>query len=192
MYQLVKFGDLMSSGSEDIFKKPVSCTNTHHEVTDLVNHGMVKNTETWISRERNITLLQNEKNLNLCFRWQFLRSYRFVAELTFNYYNSSFHRTNRSQKIMRFSYIAVFRTQSNLYDGAFSCAFGRKIFSQKSFRSNNRKCSAKKSILKNFPNFTGKHLCWSLFLINLQTFKPATLLKRDSNTSVFMWNLSIF
>ena len=25
---------------------PVSCTNTHHEITDLVNHGMVKNTKT--------------------------------------------------------------------------------------------------------------------------------------------------
>ena len=24
----------------------VSCTNTHHDVTDLVNHGMVKNTKT--------------------------------------------------------------------------------------------------------------------------------------------------
>ena len=24
---------------------PVSCTNTHHDVTDLVNHGMVKNTK---------------------------------------------------------------------------------------------------------------------------------------------------
>ena len=23
----------------------VSCTNTHHDVTDLVNHGMVKNTK---------------------------------------------------------------------------------------------------------------------------------------------------
>ena len=30
---------------------PVSCTNTHHDVTDLINHGMVKNTKTWISRE---------------------------------------------------------------------------------------------------------------------------------------------
>ena len=27
-----------------------------------------------------------------------------------------------------------------------------------------------------------KHLCWSLILIKLQTFKPATLLKRDINT----------
>ena len=26
----------------------------------------------------------------------------------------------------------------------------------------------KKDVLKNFANFTGKHLCWSLFLIKLQ------------------------
>ena len=31
-----------------------------------------------------------------------------------------------------------------------------------------------------------KHLCWSLFLKNLQTFRPATLLKRDLNTAVFL------
>ena len=29
-----------------------------------------------------------------------------------------------------------------------------------------------------FANFTGKHLCWSLFLITLLVFRPATLLKR--------------
>ena len=29
------------------------------------------------------------------------------------------------------------------------------------------------------------HLCWSLFLTNLQVFKPATLFKRDCNISVF-------
>ena len=28
---------------------PVSHTNTHHDVTDLVNQGTVKNTKTWIS-----------------------------------------------------------------------------------------------------------------------------------------------
>ena len=28
---------------------PVACTNTHHGITDLVNHGMVENTKTWIS-----------------------------------------------------------------------------------------------------------------------------------------------
>ena len=38
------------------------CTNTHHDVTDLVNHGMVKNTKTWISWELNMNFLRNKKN----------------------------------------------------------------------------------------------------------------------------------
>ena len=63
----------------------VSCTNTYHDVTDLLNHGMVKNTKTWIYLERNITFLQNRKILNLCLRWHILRSYPFVAEVTFYY-----------------------------------------------------------------------------------------------------------
>ena len=65
IYQLVKFGNLMSCGSKD----------------DLVNHGMVKNTNTWISWEWNIIFLWNKKILNLCFRWHILRSYRFAAEV---------------------------------------------------------------------------------------------------------------
>ena len=44
----------------------------------------------------------------------------------------------------------------------------------------------KKSILRNFAIFTGKHLCWSLFLIKLQAFKSAILLKRDSSTGAFL------
>ena len=35
-----------------------------------------------------------------------------------------------------------------------------------------------KVVLKTFANFTGKRLCWSLFLIMLLVFMPATLLKR--------------
>ena len=63
----------------------VSCTNTHRDVTDLVNHGMFKNTKTWISWERNIIVARNKEILNLCFRWHILRSYRFVAEVTFKH-----------------------------------------------------------------------------------------------------------
>ena len=33
---------------------PVSYTNTPHDVTDLVNYGMVKNTKTLISWGRNL------------------------------------------------------------------------------------------------------------------------------------------
>ena len=62
---------------------PFSCINTHHYVTDLVNHGMVKNTKNWISWEWNITSLLNKINFNFCLGWNILRSYRFVTEVTF-------------------------------------------------------------------------------------------------------------
>ena len=62
----------------------VSCTNTHHDVTDFVDLGIVKNTKTWISSERNITFLRNKKILNLRLRWHILRSYCFVVQVTFN------------------------------------------------------------------------------------------------------------
>ena len=42
---------------------PVSCTNTNHDVTDFVNHRMVKNTKTWLSWENNISFLWNKKCL---------------------------------------------------------------------------------------------------------------------------------
>ena len=47
-------------------------------------------------------------------------------------------------------------------------------------------------ILKNFANFIGKHLRWSLFLIKSQSQGPATLLKRDSNTGDFCKICEIF
>ena len=50
------------------------------------------------------------------------------------------------------------------------------------FIADNRIGFCKKGVLGKFASFTGKHLCWSLFLIELQTFKLAALFKRDSNT----------
>ena len=38
----------------------------------------------------------------------------------------------------------------------------------------------------------GKYLCRGLFLIKLQAFTSATILKRDSNTGVFLWFCEIF
>ena len=43
--------------------------------------------------------------------------------------------------------------------------------------------------LKNFAMFTVKYLCWSFFLIKLQAFRLAILLKTDSSKSRFLWNL---
>ena len=45
------------------------------------------------------------------------------------------------------------------------------------FRSSHQRCSIKKLFLKNFSIFTRKQLCWSLFLIELQAWRPAILLK---------------
>ena len=57
------------------------------------------------------------------------------------------------------------------------------------YRNSHQRCSVKKAALKNFATFAGKHPCWSLFSMKLQAWKPATLLKRDSNTFVFLWIL---
>ena len=52
------------------------------------------------------------------------------------------------------------------------------------YRSSRSQMSFKIGVQKNFAIFIGKHLCWSLFLIQLQAWRPATLLKRDSNIVV--------
>ena len=51
------------------------------------------------------------------------------------------------------------------------------------------KLLCKKDVFRNFASFTGRQLCWSLFLIELQTFRPAALLEIDSNTDVFLCDL---
>ena len=60
------------------------------------------------------------------------------------------------------------------------------MLAQTTYRSSPGRYSVKKCVLKNFAIFTGKHLRWSLSLIKLQAFSPAALLKRDSNTGVFL------
>ena len=53
-------------------------------------------------------------------------------------------------------------------------------------KSNPSQVLFKTGVLQNFVNFTGKHPCWSLFLIKLQAFRLAILLKRHSNTDFFL------
>ena len=42
----------------------------------------------------------------------------------------------------------------------------------------------KKAVLTNFETVTGKNLCWSLFLIKFQAFRPAILTKVETLTQV--------
>ena len=58
-------------------------------------------------------------------------------------------------------------------------------FSSSSFRSSHRRCSIKK-LFYSFAILTGKHLCLSLFLIKFRVEDLQHLLKRDSNTGVFL------
>ena len=53
-------------------------------------------------------------------------------------------------------------------------------------RSSRSQMFLKIGVFKNFTIFTGTQLCWSLFLIKLLGFRPATLFKRDSQTGVFL------
>ena len=59
-------------------------------------------------------------------------------------------------------------------------------------RNNHQRRSVKKAAVKNFAIFTGKHHWWSLFSMKWQAWKPATLLKRDSNTCEYLWILQYF
>ena len=63
--------------------------------------------------------------------------------------------------------------------------------------------SIKKAVLKSFAIFTGKHLCWCFFLIKLQFWEFASLLKKTPTQSpkrlhsktprlVFLWILRKF
>ena len=64
------------------------------------------------------------------------------------------------------------------------------VFWGETSRSSLSQMFFKIDVLKNFAkNFIGKLQCWSIFLIKLQAWRPAMLLKRDSNTDVFQWNL---
>ena len=61
-----------------------------------------------------------------------------------------------------------------------------KKLSEKRCRSSRVQMFFKLGVLADFAIFTGKHLCWSLFLIKLKVFRAVILLKRDSNTGVFL------
>ena len=44
-------------------------------------------------------------------------------------------------------------------------------------RSSHRRCSVKKSVIRNFAKFTRKHLCQSIFFNIVAGLRPATVLK---------------
>ena len=64
---------------------PVTCTHTHHhDVTDLVILGMVKNTNTWNLENGTWLSYKINKFLTSASDDTLLKSYCLVAEVTFN------------------------------------------------------------------------------------------------------------
>ena len=60
------------------------------------------------------------------------------------------------------------------------------------YRSSRSQIFFKIGALKIFAIFIGEHLCWSLFLIKLKAFRPATLSRRNSNKGIFLWIVRSF
>ena len=84
----------------------------------------------------------------------------------------------------------LFSAESGIYCWQSICFCPKLLWKHElNVRSSHRNSSVKKGVFRNFASFTGRQLCWSLFLIELQTFRPAALLEIDSNTDVFLWNL---
>ena len=115
----------------------VTCSNTHHDVTDLVNLEMVKNAKTWLSWEWNITFLQNKKIISLSLWWRIVRNYNFVVEVTFkirNYIN---------EEVLRSIYFSIFDSHLNYANliwtensSAIQRIFTTKITTKKSHQNN--------------------------------------------------------
>ena len=53
------------------------------------------------------------------------------------------------------------------------------------FRGSSLQMFFKTGFFKNFAMFTAKYLYWSLFLLKMQAYRSANLLKREYNTGVF-------
>ena len=64
-----------------------------------------------------------------------------------------------------------------------------------SCRKTFKRCSdmfSKTGVLKNFAIFTGKNLCWSLFLIEFQDWRPTFLFKKRLQRRCFSVNIAKF
>ena len=59
-------------------------------------------------------------------------------------------------------------------------------------RSSHRRCSVRKRVLKNFGKLLRKTAVLESFSYEVASLQPASFLKRDPNTSAFLWSLRKF
>ena len=98
-------------------------------------------------------------------------------------------------------YFESFRNFSNLFSILLVLSISNRKFHIRcnKVQSSRSQMSYKIGVLKNFAIFTGRNLCWSVGLLACKfetllkrAWKSETLLKRDSNTGVFLWILQNF
>ena len=116
---------------------PLSCTNIHRDITNLVNQWMVRNTKTWTSWEQNITFLQNKIILNLCHRLHILRSYNFVAEETIKPWNTESKIWTSAGHISRLCWMTMCSTFTTIHNTTITINLHNQPLIQVRFHSSN-------------------------------------------------------
>ena len=95
--------------------------------------------------------------------------------------NFHFDMLNRYNKLKRL----------NSFSACWAIGWNRPT-TTKNFGSTHRGCSINKGALKHFSKFTKIRLCRNLCLDKFTGLKPATFLKRDSDTGGSLWILRNF
>ena len=95
-----------------------------------------------------------------------LRSFNFNTKFCIVRLRSESFVTYKPISLLMSQFMSVFKNKKNL-------ASTHKLAksSESIVRRSRQRFSVKKGVLKHFPNFTEKFLCWSLFLIKLQVFR---------------------
>ena len=92
-----------------------------------------------------------------------LASYTFLQEMLINIKTRHFHSSiNHQEQLFHRTLITGYFRPVNI------AKFLRTAFLQNTSRSRCSQIYLKIGVLKSFTNFTGKHLCWSIFFKNLQ------------------------
>ena len=115
-----------------------------------------------------------------------LASYTFLQEMLINVKTHHFHSSiNHQEQHFHRTLITSYFCPVNI------AKFLRTAFLQRTFRSSRLQMFFKIGVLKSFANFTGKYLCRSLFLKNLQA-EDLQLHKKRLQHSCFLVKFSKF
>ena len=127
-------------------------------------------------------------------------AYFWTVSIVFSVYKQNLRRNNLKIRIAMNAKTSVFVicVETIIYSLVYKlhdCTFKGKTYfcsiikiltklSQMKFRGSHQRFSIKISVLKNCSIFTGKHLCWTIFLIKLQA-RRSQLFWEETPTQVF-------